>query len=86
MFSIPRSRVLRTVSSTSFPASWRAATIPASALHECCSTAPPGDPKGVERMGIVLEPEADDELSDSGGGCEDPRISLVEPLQHYVMM
>ena len=44
-----------------------------------------GDPKGVERMGIALEPEADYELSGSGGGCEDPRISYVEPLQHYVM-
>jgi beta-1,2-mannobiose phosphorylase / 1,2-beta-oligomannan phosphorylase len=44
-----------------------------------------GDPKGVERMGIVLEPEADYELSEQGGGCEDPRISFVEPLQHYVM-
>jgi predicted GH43/DUF377 family glycosyl hydrolase len=44
-----------------------------------------GDPKGVERMGVVLEPEADYELSETGGGCEDPRISYVEPLQHYVM-
>jgi predicted GH43/DUF377 family glycosyl hydrolase len=44
-----------------------------------------GDPMGVERMGIVLEPEADYELNQSGGGCEDPRISYVEPLQHYVM-
>ncbi len=23
--------------------------------------------------------------SDSGGGCEDPRITLLEPLQKYVM-
>ena len=44
-----------------------------------------GDPMGVERMGIALEPEADYELSENGGGCEDPRISYVEPLQHYVM-
>src|SRR4249919_224136 len=44
-----------------------------------------GDPKGVERMGIVLEPEADYELTENGGGCEDPRVSFVEPLQHYVM-
>ena len=34
---------------------------------------------------MALEPEADYELSESGGGCEDPRISFVEPLQHYVM-
>ena len=44
-----------------------------------------GDPTGVERMGIALEPEADYELSGNGGGCEDPRIAYVEPLQHYVM-
>ena len=44
-----------------------------------------GDPTGVERMGIALEPEADYELHENGGGCEDPRIAYVEPLQHYVM-
>ena len=44
-----------------------------------------GDPTGLERMGVALEPQADYELTASGGGCEDPRISYVEPLQHYVM-
>ena len=44
-----------------------------------------GDPSGVERLGIALEPEADYELRPGGGGCEDPRITLVEPLQCYVM-
>jgi predicted GH43/DUF377 family glycosyl hydrolase len=44
-----------------------------------------GDPIGVERMGMALEPEADYELSGNGGGCEDPRIAYVEALQHYVM-
>jgi predicted GH43/DUF377 family glycosyl hydrolase len=44
-----------------------------------------GDPRDVERMGIALEPEADYELSENGGGCEDPRVAYVEPLQHYVM-
>jgi beta-1,2-mannobiose phosphorylase / 1,2-beta-oligomannan phosphorylase len=44
-----------------------------------------GDPMGVERTGIALEPEADYELSGNGGGCEDPRVAYVEPLQHYVM-
>jgi predicted GH43/DUF377 family glycosyl hydrolase len=44
-----------------------------------------GDPCGVERMGIALEPEADYELSADRGGCEDPRITYVEPLQRYVM-
>ncbi|MEI9899454.1 MAG: glycosidase [Hyphomicrobium sp.] len=44
-----------------------------------------GDPIGVERIGMALEPEADYELSADGGGCEDPRITYVEPLQRYVM-
>jgi len=45
-----------------------------------------GDPCGVERLGIALEPEADYErTSHGGGGCEDPRITFIEPLQRYVM-
>jgi beta-1,2-mannobiose phosphorylase / 1,2-beta-oligomannan phosphorylase len=45
-----------------------------------------GDPAGVERLGIALEPEADYERqSDGRGGCEDPRITFVEPLRRYVM-
>jgi predicted GH43/DUF377 family glycosyl hydrolase len=45
-----------------------------------------GDPVGVERLGIALEPETDYERRlDGGGGCEDPRITFVEPLHHYLM-
>ena len=45
-----------------------------------------GDPTGVERLGVVLEPEAAYELAGEGrGGCEDPRVSYVEPRGHYVM-
>ncbi|HEY6120413.1 MAG TPA: hypothetical protein VIV66_10660 [Pyrinomonadaceae bacterium] len=45
-----------------------------------------GDPGAVERLGVALEPEADYELrSDGGGGCEDPRITFVEPMQRYLM-
>jgi len=45
-----------------------------------------GDPCGVERLGIALEPEADYERgSDGAGGCEDPRVTFVEFLQRYVM-
>ena len=45
-----------------------------------------GDPCGVERLGIALEPGVDYErTSHGGGGCEDPRITFVEPLQRYVM-
>ena len=36
-----------------------------------------GDPIGVERLGIALEPEADYErCADGSGGCEDPRITV----------
>jgi predicted GH43/DUF377 family glycosyl hydrolase len=45
-----------------------------------------GDPAGVERLGIALEPEAGYERRPGGGGgCEDPRITFVEPLQRYIM-
>ncbi|HEX4179511.1 MAG TPA: hypothetical protein VHY32_01845 [Caulobacteraceae bacterium] len=44
-----------------------------------------GDPCGVERMGVALAPEADYELREGGGGCEDPRVTYLEPLGHYVM-
>jgi hypothetical protein len=36
-----------------------------------------GDPIGIERLGIALEPEADyEKRPGGGGGCEDPRISF----------
>jgi len=45
-----------------------------------------GNPMGVERLGIALEPEADYERRpDGSGGCEDPRITFVEPTGHYFM-
>ena len=44
-----------------------------------------GDPVAAERLGIALEPTADYELRADGGGCKDPRITFVEPLQRYVM-
>ena len=45
-----------------------------------------GDPAGVERLGIALEPEADYERRPGRRrGCEDPRITFVEPLQRYLM-
>lgn len=45
-----------------------------------------GNPIGVERLGIALEPEAEYELRPAGGGgCEDPRITFVEPLQRFIM-
>jgi predicted GH43/DUF377 family glycosyl hydrolase len=45
-----------------------------------------GDPMGVERLGIALEPEADYERQpDGSGGCEDPRVTYVEQLQRYIM-
>jgi predicted GH43/DUF377 family glycosyl hydrolase len=45
-----------------------------------------GDPAGVERLGIALEPEVDYEMRPGGGGgCEDPRVTFIEPLQRYIM-
>lgn len=44
-----------------------------------------GDPCGVERLGIALEPEADYELRPGGGGCEDPRVTYLEQHRQYVM-
>src|ERR1700722_14793977 len=43
------------------------------------------DPAVVERLGIALEPETDYELRPGGGGCENPRVTFVEPLQRYLM-
>src|SRR5687768_9757831 len=40
-----------------------------------------GDPVGVERLGVALEPEADAERN----GCEDPRVTYFEALDRYVM-
>jgi beta-1,2-mannobiose phosphorylase / 1,2-beta-oligomannan phosphorylase len=44
-----------------------------------------GDPSGIERLGIALEPVMPYELRPDGGGCEDPRVTFVEPLGRYVM-
>ena len=44
-------------------------------------------PLGVERVGPALEPREFYELrpKEHTGGCEDPRITYIEALQHYVM-
>jgi beta-1,2-mannobiose phosphorylase / 1,2-beta-oligomannan phosphorylase len=46
-----------------------------------------GNPAGVERIGYALEPQEPYELrpSEGTGGCEDPRVTFVEPLGLYVM-
>lgn len=45
-----------------------------------------GDPIGVERLGVALEPETEYEKRlDGGGGCEDPRITYVAPMEEYIM-
>lgn len=45
-----------------------------------------GEPTGIERLGVALEPEAPYERRpDGGGGCEDPRVTYVEPLARYLM-
>jgi beta-1,2-mannobiose phosphorylase / 1,2-beta-oligomannan phosphorylase len=43
-------------------------------------------PSRVERMGVVLEPEAPYELNvRSGGGVEDPRVTYFTPWKLYLM-
>jgi predicted GH43/DUF377 family glycosyl hydrolase len=44
-----------------------------------------GDPRRVERLGVILEPKTPYELSQLGGGVEDPRVNYLAPLGLYVM-
>ncbi len=45
-----------------------------------------GRPSGIERLGYALEPTESYEWNvKSGGGCEDPRITYLRPLDLYVM-
>jgi predicted GH43/DUF377 family glycosyl hydrolase len=44
-----------------------------------------GNPAGVERLGVVLEPRAPYELNPHGGGVEDPRVTYVAARKRYVM-
>lgn len=44
-----------------------------------------GDPVSVQRMGYALEPSESWERNVRTAGCEDPRITFVEPLGIYVM-
>lgn len=46
-----------------------------------------GKPVGADRLGDALEPREPYECGADGhgGGCEDPRITYVEPLGRYVM-
>jgi predicted GH43/DUF377 family glycosyl hydrolase len=42
---------------------------------------------GVDRLGIVLEPQEPYELAPRGlGGCEDPRVTYVPALDRYIML
>ena len=44
-----------------------------------------GDPTGVERRGYALEPTESYERNVRTAGCEDARITFVEPLARYLM-
>ncbi|MGH2382044.1 MAG: glycoside hydrolase family 130 protein [Candidatus Limnocylindria bacterium] len=44
-----------------------------------------GVPVGVERLGVVLEPEEAWECHVGGGGVEDPRITYLPQLGHWIM-
>ena len=45
-----------------------------------------GKPSGVERLGVVLEPDEAWEQNTVTAGVEDPRITFVESLDAYVMV
>jgi predicted GH43/DUF377 family glycosyl hydrolase len=45
-----------------------------------------GKPSGVERLGVVLEPDEAWEQNPATAGVEDPRITFVENLNTYVMV
>ena len=42
-------------------------------------------PIGMERLGVVLEPQASYEFNALGGGVEDPRVTYLAALGMYVM-
>ncbi|MCQ4080901.1 glycosidase [Streptomyces sp. RB6PN25] len=44
-----------------------------------------GVPRGVERRGVVLEPDAGWERGKNGAGVEDPRVTWIASLGQYVM-
>ncbi len=44
-----------------------------------------GKPSGVERLGVVLEPDEAWEQNATTAGVEDPRITFVDSLETYVM-
>ncbi len=44
-----------------------------------------GDPTGVDRRGYALEPTESYEQNARTAGCEDARITYVEPLRRYIM-
>src|SRR6266545_5629151 len=44
-----------------------------------------GEPTGVERRGYALEPTESYEQNARTAGCEDPRVTYVEPLRRYLM-
>lgn len=44
-----------------------------------------GDPAGVERLGVVLEPDEVWENNGAGGGVEDPRVTFIAAIDAYVM-
>jgi len=44
-----------------------------------------GEPASVKRMGYALEPSESWEQNARTAGCEDPRVTFVEPLGIYVM-
>jgi beta-1,2-mannobiose phosphorylase / 1,2-beta-oligomannan phosphorylase len=44
-----------------------------------------GDPRGVERLGYALEPDAGFERNERTAGVEDPRVTYLSALDRFVM-
>jgi predicted GH43/DUF377 family glycosyl hydrolase len=45
-----------------------------------------GDPVGVERLGLALEPDAAFERNPHTAGCEDARVSYIPTIDRFVMV
>ena len=45
-----------------------------------------GEPTGVERLGVALEPDAAFERNPRTAGCEDARMTHIPAIDRYVMV
>lgn len=45
-----------------------------------------GEPAGVQRLGLALEPDAAFERNPHTAGCEDARVTYIPAIERYVMV